>query len=108
MSKSDTVLAAVGTFSDLSEKSLNPSEINYLNSTENPLSIYAKAEKTWVDGILFFDREEDVKRQEAVQNERARIIQKLLNEKKGGEGGEKPSRPKQHYHCDSEADEGRD
>ncbi|MFN0216042.1 MAG: amidohydrolase family protein [Saprospiraceae bacterium] len=73
---------------------------------DNPLSVYAKAEKTWVDGILFFDRQEDMKHQEEVQKERARIIQKLQAEKKGGEGGEKPSRPKQHYHCDSEEDEG--
>jgi imidazolonepropionase-like amidohydrolase len=73
---------------------------------DNPLSVYAKAEKTWVDGILFFDRQEDLKRQEDVQKERARLIQKLQAEKKGGEGGEKPSRPKQHYHCDSDLDEG--
>lgn len=73
---------------------------------DNPLSVYAKAEKTWVDGILFFDRQEDLKRQEDVRKERARLIQKLQAEKKGGEGGEKPSRPKQHYHCDSDADEG--
>ncbi len=74
--------------------------------SDNPLSVYAKAEKTWVDGILFFDRQEDIKLQEAVQTERARLIQKLQSEKKGGEGGEKPSRPKQHYHCDSDGDEG--
>jgi adenine deaminase len=74
--------------------------------SDNPLSVYAKAEKTWVDGILFFDRQEDLKRQDEVQKERARLIQKLQAEKKGGEGGEKPSRPKQYYHCDSEHDEG--
>ena len=73
---------------------------------DNPLSVYAKAEKTWVDGILFFDRQEDLQRQEAVQKERARLIQKLQADKKGGEGGEKPSRPKQHYHCDTDLDEG--
>lgn len=74
---------------------------------DNPLSVYAKAEKTWVDGILFFDREADLKLQDEVQKERARLIQKLQTDKKGGEGGDKPSRPKQHYHCDSESDEGR-
>jgi imidazolonepropionase-like amidohydrolase len=73
---------------------------------ENPLSVYAKAEKTWVDGILFFDRQEDAKMQEWVRKERARLIQKIQSAKKGGEGGEKPSAPKQHYHCDSEEDEG--
>ena len=74
--------------------------------SDNPLSIYAKAEKTWVDGALYFDREEDAKRQEAVKNERTRLIQKLQSEKKGGAGGERPRRPKQHYHCDSFEDEG--
>ena len=74
--------------------------------SDHPLSVYAKAEKTWVDGMLFFDRQEDTKRQDEVQKERARLIQKLQADKKGGEGGEKPSRPKQHYHCDSEEDEG--
>ncbi|MFN0034299.1 MAG: amidohydrolase family protein [Saprospiraceae bacterium] len=73
---------------------------------DHPLSVYAKAEKTWVDGILFFDRQEDARLQEAVQQERARLIQKLQAEKKGGEGGEKPRGPKQHYHCDSDGDEG--
>ena len=73
---------------------------------ENPLSVYAKAEKTWVDGILFFDRQEDANMQEWVRKERARLIQKIQSAKKGGEGGEKPSAPKQHYHCDSEEDEG--
>lgn len=74
--------------------------------SDNPLSIYAKAEKTWVDGILFFDRQEDVNMQEWVRTERARLIQKMQAGKKGGEGGDKPTPPKQHYHCDSEEDEG--
>ena len=72
----------------------------------HPLSQYAKAEKTWVDGILYFDVEEDGRRRDALQKERARIIQKLLNEKKGGEGGEKPTVSKKYYHCDSDMDEG--
>ena len=73
---------------------------------DNPLSIYAKAEKTWVDGILFFDRQQDALMQVDVQQERARLIQKLLVEKKGGEGGEKPRGAKGHYDCESDDDEG--
>ncbi len=73
---------------------------------DNPLSIYAKAEKTWVDGILFFDRQQDALMQEEVQRERARLIQKLQGEKKGGEGGEKPRGPKEHYECESDEDQG--
>jgi imidazolonepropionase-like amidohydrolase len=72
----------------------------------NPLSIYARAEKTWVDGALYFDRDFDRQLQDEVQRERARLIQKLQTEKKGGEGGERPRGPKQHYHCDSDEDEG--
>ena len=73
---------------------------------DNPLSVYARAEKTWVDGILFFDRQEDVKMQDWVRKERARLIQKMQAAKKGGEGGERPSAQKPQYHCDSEEDEG--
>ncbi len=74
---------------------------------DNPLSIYARAEKTWVDGVPYFDRQEDTKLQDAVQTERARLIQKIQAAKKGGEGGDKPAAPKQHYHCDSDHDEGK-
>ena len=73
---------------------------------DNPLSIYASADKTWVDGAVYFDREQDVRLQEELQRERARIIQKMQAEKKGGEGGERPRGPKEHYHCDTEGDEG--
>ena len=74
---------------------------------DNPLSVYARAEKTWVDGILYFDRQTDAQAQQQLRSERARLIQKLQTEKKGGEGGDKPRGPKGHYHCDSDGDEGR-
>jgi len=74
---------------------------------ENPLSVYARAEKTWVDGIRYYDRQADAQAQAQLRTERARLIQKLQAEKKGGEGGEKPRGPKGHYHCDSDEDEGR-
>jgi imidazolonepropionase-like amidohydrolase len=74
--------------------------------TTNPLSVYAKAEMTWVDGIKFFDRAADAIERDNVRLERARILQKLINAKKGGEGGERPTAPKGHYHCDSDEDEG--
>ena len=73
----------------------------------NPLSIYAKPEKTWVDGIDYFDREKDANLKEWVQKERARLVAKMQAAKKPGEGGERPARrPREHYHCDSMEDEG--
>lgn len=69
--------------------------------SENPLSIYAKAEQTYVDGIRFFDRAEDVKMRESVAAERNRIIQKMLAEKKSGNKTQ-PFKGKQDklYHCE--------
>lgn len=73
---------------------------------DNPLSIYARAEKTWVDGVLYFDRKEDADMQVQVEKERARIIQKMQAAPKGGEGRERPSAPKKYYDCESTEDEG--
>ena len=75
--------------------------------SDHPLSIYSKAEKTFIDGIKFFDREEDLKKQEIVQAERARIIQEMLTVKQRG-GKTRPAsmrRTYSHYHCDDIEDE---
>jgi imidazolonepropionase-like amidohydrolase len=52
--------------------------------SDHPLSIYAKAEKTMVDGIVYFDRERDKELRKQITAERSRLIQKMLNEKKSG------------------------
>ncbi len=74
--------------------------------SEHPMSIYAKAEQTFIDGIRFFDRNEDKAKQLAVQQERARLINKMLEVKKGG-GKTRPVGGKmhRHYHCDDDQDE---
>ena len=48
--------------------------------TDYPLSIYARAEKTMVDGIIYFDEEKDAKMKEQIDTERNRIIANILNE----------------------------
>ena len=60
--------------------------------SDNPMSIYAKAEKTLVDGIVYFDREKDKELRRQVVVERNRIIQKMLDEKKTG-GPVSPATP---------------
>jgi imidazolonepropionase-like amidohydrolase len=52
--------------------------------SDNPLSTYAKAEKTIVDGIIYFDRERDLQIRKEIFAERTRIIQKLMDEKNAG------------------------
>jgi adenine deaminase len=74
---------------------------------EHPLSVYALAEKTFVDGMLLFDREEDAKMRIEVQNERNRLIQKMLNAEKSGEKPQKGGgfrRPRLHV-CDGDLHE---
>jgi imidazolonepropionase-like amidohydrolase len=51
----------------------------------SPLSIYAKAEKTMVDGIIYFDREQDAIQQQDIAKEKQRLVQKLIGAKKGGD-----------------------
>ncbi|MBK9284418.1 MAG: amidohydrolase family protein [Sphingobacteriaceae bacterium] len=70
--------------------------------TNNPLSIYAKVDKTLIDGKIYFDRETDLKQQEKVKQERARIISLLLKEKQGGAKTVKPRmRRPRLYHCNT-------
>lgn len=52
--------------------------------TDNPLSIYAKSLYTIVDGTVYFDRAKDAEKSKAVAAERAKLIQKMLGEKRAG------------------------
>ncbi|HEX7414127.1 MAG TPA: amidohydrolase family protein, partial [Bacteroidia bacterium] len=58
--------------------------------TDNPLSINAKVDKTIIDGIIYYDADEDLKMREELAKERARIIQKMVKEKQGGAPTQKP------------------
>ena len=50
--------------------------------SDNPLSIYAKALYTMVDGTIFFDREKDAAMRKEVKAERTRLIGKMVGEKR--------------------------
>jgi imidazolonepropionase-like amidohydrolase len=51
--------------------------------TDNPLSIYTKADKTIVDGIIYFDLEKDIEIRQHLAEERNRLIQMMIAAKKG-------------------------
>ena len=61
---------------------------------------------TFVDGIKFWDRKEDVEKQKALASERNRLIQKMIGVKSGG-GKTRPvkGRKSKRYHCDEADDE---
>jgi len=74
--------------------------------SDHPMSVYAKAEMTFVDGVKYYDLEEDKKKRAALQAERARLVQKMLAVKNGGGKTRKPSaKEHKHYHCDDAEDE---
>jgi len=50
--------------------------------SDHPLSIYAKPLKTIVDGIVYYDVERDIMLRKNIIQERNRLIQKMLGEKK--------------------------
>ncbi|HEY1112938.1 MAG TPA: amidohydrolase family protein, partial [Chitinophagaceae bacterium] len=52
--------------------------------SDHPLSIYAKALYTIVDGTVYFDRAKDEQLQKLVDTDRIRLINKMIGEKKSG------------------------
>lgn len=71
--------------------------------SDHPLSIYALAEQTYIDGRLFYSLESNTKLQERIQKERARLIQKMSEDKKaGGETQEPAKKQKYSFSCGNE------
>lgn len=70
--------------------------------SDHPLSIYAQAEQTYVDGRLYFDLDKDAEQRAYIQSERARLIQLMLGAKKRGEPTQNPAaKADKHFHCDT-------
>ncbi len=70
--------------------------------TDHPLSIYARAEKTIVDGAIYFDITEDQSRRVALRKDRGRLIQKMIAAKKAGNPTQKKtSKMNMLIHCES-------
>lgn len=68
----------------------------------NPLSIYARAEHTFVDGVEYFNRQRDAEARTSVSEERNALIQKSLDAKKAGEETQKPKgKQRRMLHCNS-------
>ena len=73
--------------------------------TNNPLSIYSKVLKTYVDGRLMFDLELDKKLRERDKKERIRIIRLMSEDKSAGKKSKASPDKEKLYHCDTEYDE---
>ncbi len=68
----------------------------------NPLSIYARAETTIVDGTVYYDLKEDAKKNEWIEKERNRLIYKMKIAKKKGVKTQMPTgKQRMAKHCDA-------
>jgi imidazolonepropionase-like amidohydrolase len=69
---------------------------------DHPLSIYAKAEKTLIEGVVYFDLQKDEQQQVAIAKERNQLIGQLLLEKNNGSSTQEPKkRERKEDHCDT-------
>jgi imidazolonepropionase-like amidohydrolase len=69
--------------------------------SNNPLSIYAKPEMTFVDGICYFSVAKDEALRITIKTERQRLINKMIAAKQAGEKTEnKVSKIDENYHCE--------
>ncbi len=69
---------------------------------DHPMSVYAKAEKTLIDGKVYFDLEKDIAKRKAIKKERNQLINMMLSEKsKGGPTQTPKKKENRELHCDT-------
>ena len=69
---------------------------------DHPMSIYAKAEKTLIEGVVYFDIEKDKQQRESIKKERAQLIDLMLQDKSKGKKTQKPSgKRREEMTCES-------
>lgn len=70
--------------------------------TDHPLSIYTKAEKTLVEGAVYFDLDQDLKAREEIAAQRNELITQMLQAKNGGANTKTVvKKENQHIHCNT-------
>ncbi|WP_244954750.1 amidohydrolase family protein [Winogradskyella helgolandensis] len=70
--------------------------------SDHPLSIYAKAEKTIIEGVTYFDLERDKEMRDAIKKEKSELINLMLQDKNKGLKTQ-PVKKKEEkiMHCDT-------
>ncbi|MBO0931738.1 amidohydrolase family protein [Fibrella aquatilis] len=96
---------------------LNPAKLLHLDShmgsirpgkdadlvlwNNHPLSIYARPDYTIIDGAIYYSQTSDEQNRTAMQAERARLIQKMIQAKAGGQTTTRPTARRQRmWHCE--------
>tara|TARA_R100000935_G_scaffold21876_4_gene40547 strand:- start:103183 stop:106095 length:2913 start_codon:yes stop_codon:yes gene_type:complete len=69
---------------------------------DHPLSVYAKAEKTIIEGVTYFDLEKDEQMRDNIKTERNKLVKMMLDEKNGGGKTRAPKgKDKRHFECET-------
>ena len=72
----------------------------------HPLSVYSRAEKTIIEGAVYYDLERDMQLRKELQTERARLIRKMTDSKKSGAPVQRPSSGMlMKFDCDGDMEE---
>ncbi len=70
--------------------------------TDHPMSINTRAEKTLIEGKIYFDLETDAKMRKRIQQEKSQLIDLMLAEKSKGSPTQKPKKKENRInHCDT-------
>ena len=70
--------------------------------SDHPMSIYTKAEKTVVDGIVYYDAERAKNQLDVIAKEKAVLIEQMKKAQKNGAATQKPKNPvKREFHCET-------
>ena len=69
----------------------------------HPLSVYSRAEKTIIEGAVYYDLATDIRLRDELRAERARIIRKMSDAKKSGGPVQRPAAGQHvYFDCDGE------
>lgn len=69
---------------------------------KHPMSIYAIAEKTMIEGIFYYELDRATAQVEVIQQERNKLIQQMVEAKNGGAKTQKaPKKQAREFHCET-------
>lgn len=67
----------------------------------HPLSVYSRAENTYIEGVPYFDLEQDARLRQRIAEERDTLINLMLQDKDSGSKRSPRGRSQDRFHCDS-------
>ena len=70
--------------------------------SDHPMSIYAVAEKTMIEGVFYYELDRATAQVDVIQKERNQLIQQMLTAKNGGAPTQKaPKKQAREFHCET-------